>query len=342
MILILKETATSKQIEELLRKLKKHQLSANLITADNKNIIVVTGETMSLSSEEMLSSDLIEQVQNIAEPYQLANRKFQPKDTVVSVGEHTIGSNELCVIAGPCSVEDERQILTVAKKLKKSGATMLRGGAYKPRTSPYVFQGLEEEGLRLLKLAKKETGLPIVTELTSLRYLEHFCDVDLIQVGARNMQNFEMLKELGHCKTPILLKRGFSNTLEEWLMSAEHIMAGGNPNVILCERGIRTYETATRNTLDISAVPFIKQHSHLPVIVDPSHASGIPSLVEPLSSAAVAAGADGFMIEVHPCPEQARSDGGQSILPADFVALMKKISPIASLCGKSVHISEDF
>lgn len=261
----------------------------------------------------------------VSEPYRAANRKLHPTDTVVDVSGVKIGGGHFAVIAGPCSVESEEQILTVAQKVKASGAELLRGGAYKPRTSPYAFQGLHDQGLKLLCKAKQATGLPIVTEIMSLEHLDLFADVDLIQVGARNMQNFELLKQLGRSQKPILLKRGLANTIEEWLMSAEYILAGGNPNVILCERGIRTYETATRNTLDISAVPVIKAKSHLPILIDPSHATGLPWLVEPLSKAAVAVGADGVMIEVHNNPKEALCDGPQSLTPKQFDHVMQSV-----------------
>ena len=280
--------------------------------------------------DSVLANDAVQDVKRVSEPYKAANRKFHPEDTVIGIdrpaGETVkIGGGHFAVAAGPCSVENEEQIIRVAQAVKASGARLLRGGAFKPRTSPYAFQGLHDRGIQLLLLAKKETGLPIVTELMSLTHLDLFAEVDVIQVGARNMQNFEMLKELGHCGKPILLKRGLANTLEEFLMSAEYIMAGGNSQVILCERGIRTFETMTRNTLDISAIPLLKHQSHLPVIVDPSHAAGIPWLVEPLSKAAIAAGADGLMIEVHNDPKSALCDGAQSLTPEQFDAVMKKV-----------------
>ena len=271
---------------------------------------------------------------NVTEPYKKANRLFHPADTIVDVNGSKVGGKYLGIMAGPCSVESEKQIVEVAKAVKASGANFLRGGAFKPRTSPYSFQGLELEGLELLKIAKQETGLPIVTELMSTAYLDKFVeDVDVIQIGARNMQNFDLLKEVGKTKTPILLKRGMSSTIEEWLMSAEYIMAGGNENVILCERGIRTFETATRNTLDLSAVPVIKEKSHLPIIIDPSHATGKRDLVEPLAKAAIAVGADGLMIEVHNNPAKALCDGKQSIKPETFDEIMKKIKVYTELEG---------
>lgn len=273
----------------------------------------------------------------VQEPFKRANRSFHPEESVIDVSGVKIGGRKLAVIAGPCSVENEKQIVGVAKSVKLAGATLLRGGAFKPRTSPYSFQGLKEEGLDLLKIARKETGLPIVTEIMSARMLERFVeDVDLIQVGARNMQNFELLKELGRTNVPVLLKRGLSATIEEWLMAAEYIMAGGNDNVILCERGIRTFETYTRNTLDLSAIPAVKKLSHLPVIVDPSHAAGLWWMVEPMAKAAVAAGADGLIIEVHNDPEHALCDGAQSLKPERFARLMGELSGIAKIVGREL------
>ena len=274
---------------------------------------------------------------NVTEPYKKANRLFHPADTIVDVNGSKVGGKYLGIMAGPCSVESEKQIVEVAKAVKASGANFLRGGAFKPRTSPYSFQGLELEGLELLKIAKQETGLPIVTELMGVEYLDRFVeDVDVIQIGARNMQNFDLLKEVGKTKTPILLKRGMSSTIEEWLMSAEYIMAGGNENVILCERGIRTFETATRNTLDLSAVPVIKEKSHLPIIIDPSHATGKRDLVEPLAKAAIAVGADGLMIEVHNNPAKALCDGKQSIKPETFDEIMKTVKKYAKVEEKEI------
>ena len=274
---------------------------------------------------------------NVTEPYKKANRLFHPADTIVDVNGSKVGGKYLGIMAGPCSVESEKQIVEVAKAVKASGANFLRGGAFKPRTSPYSFQGLELEGLELLKIAKQETGLPIVTELMGVEYLDRFVeDVDVIQIGARNMQNFDLLKEVGKTKTPILLKRGMSSTIEEWLMSAEYIMAGGNENVILCERGIRTFETATRNTLDLSAVPVIKEKSHLPIIIDPSHATGKRDLVEPLAKAAIAVGADGLMIEVHNNPAKALCDGKQSIKPETFDDIMKTVKKYAKVEEKEI------
>ena len=271
------------------------------------------------------------------EPFKRANRMFHPEDSVVDVNGIKIGGKKIVVMAGPCSVETEEQIISVAKSVKLGGAAMLRGGAFKPRTSPYSFQGLKEKGLELLKIAKQETGLPIVTEIMSADKIERFVeDVDVIQVGARNMQNFELLKELGKTNKPILLKRGLSATIEEWIMSAEYIMAGGNDNVILCERGIRTFETYTRNTLDLSAIPAVKKLSHLPIVIDPSHASGMWWMVEPMAKAAIAAGADGLIIEVHNDPEHALCDGAQSLKPERFAHLMGELKGIAQIIGREM------
>jgi 3-deoxy-7-phosphoheptulonate synthase len=276
--------------------------------------------------------DIVEKVIRITEPFKSANRKFHPEDTIVSVGEAKFGGPHFGLIAGPCSVESEEQILTIAKSVKAAGANMLRGGAFKPRTSPYDFQGLQAHGLELLSLAKKETGLPIVSELVNINHLELFADVDMIQVGARNMQNFDLLRELGRSTKPILLKRGLANTIKELLMSAEYILAGGNKNVILCERGIRTFETYTRNTLDISAVPVIQELSHLPVIIDPSHSCGVSRYVKSLSLAAAASGASGIIVEVHNDPAHALCDGAQSITPAQFDDLASHVRRIVEVC----------
>ena len=302
-------------------------------------IIGLVGDTSRVDIDLIRANDLVENVTRVSEPFKAANRKFHPDDTHIPVEGRLIGEGTFHVIAGPCSVESEEQIIGVAQAVKRSGATFLRGGAFKPRTSPYAFQGLHADGLKLLLQARKATGLPIVTEIMNLNHLDLFSEVDVIQVGARNMQNFELLKELGRSDKPILLKRGLANTLEEFLMSAEYIMAGGNEKVILCERGIRTFETMTRNTLDISAIPMLKHLSHLPVVVDPSHATGIPWLVEPLAKAAVAAGADGLMIEVHNDPKHALCDGAQSLTPAEFDRVMKVIEPRAALENKRMGLA---
>ena len=300
-------------------------------------ILGLVGDTTAVDMDKISINPHVERVMRVQEPYKKANRKFHPEDTVVSVGNAKIGGGNFSVIAGPCSVESEAQICAVAEDVKASGAALLRGGAFKPRTSPYSFQGMGTAGLDLLMEARKQTGLPIVTEIMDPRMAELFeREVDVVQVGARNMQNFELLKEVGKMSKPILLKRGLSNTYEEWIMSAEYIMSAGNENVILCERGVRTFETYTRNTLDVSAIPAIKQMSHLPVIVDPSHAAGMYWMVEPLALAAVAAGADGLIIEVHNDPKNALCDGAQSITPAAFRDLMGKLSPIAACMGREV------
>lgn len=337
MIIILKDHAEQDKVNHLLHDLERLGLKANLIQGEQKEIITLIGDTTRVDQENLMARDVVESVRRVSESYKEANRKFHPRDTMVSVGGQQIGEGRFCVISGPCSVESEEQIIHVAERVKRAGASILRGGAFKPRTSPYSFQGLGARGLECLLAAKKQTQLPVVTELMDLRYLDLFEEVDIIQVGARNMQNFEMLKQLGKSKKPVLLKRGLANTIEEWLMSAEYIMSGGNPNVILCERGIRTYETATRNTLDISAVPMIKKASHLPVIVDPSHAAGIPWMVEPLAKASVAAGADGLMIEVHNCPCKALSDGAQSLDPDEFDQVMRQVRPMVTFCGKQLN-----
>ena len=297
----------------------------------------LVGDTAHLDMEKILTNDIVRDVRRISEPYKAASRSFHPQDTIVEVGGVKIGEGTFTVIAGPCSVESQQQMETVAASVKASGAAFLRGGAFKPRTSPYSFQGLEDEGIRLLLAAKKATGLPIVTEIMSETQLDEFADVDVIQVGARNMQNFRLLKELGHCDKPILLKRGLANTIEELLMSAEYILAGGNEKVILCERGIRTFETCIRNNLDISAIPVLKKQSHLPVIVDPSHAAGNTWLIEPLARAALAAGADGLMIEVHNNPKAALCDGAQSLDLPQFAAIMDDIKKRVAFEGKQLQ-----
>lgn len=329
MVVILKKNPDKSQVESLMTWLKGKGIEVHTTVGMNQTILGLVGDTVHLDIDLISALDIVEAVRRVQEPYKSANRKFHPMDTVVKVGNTQVGGGNLTLIAGPCSVESEEQIVEIAKAVKASGATMLRGGAFKPRTSPYSFQGMRGEGLRLLSLAKEITGLPIVTEIMDISQLPLFDDVDVIQVGARNMQNFELLKELGTLKKPILLKRGLSATYEEWLMSAEYIMAGGNENVILCERGIRTFETYTRNTLDIAAIPVLKKLSHLPIIIDPSHSAGRSALVEPLSCAAVAAGADGLIIEVHNDPPHALCDGPQSIRPEVFDSLTKKMAIIA-------------
>lgn len=335
MIIVMNTNANSDDIDKVSKCVEKLGLRTNLSRGGSYLIVGVMGDTSIIDPNKLLRFDGVEKVVKVQEPFKKANRLFKPEDTIVDVLGNKIGGGHIGVMAGPCSVESEEQIISIAKSVKESGATFLRGGAFKPRTSPYSFQGLELDGLKLLKKAKEVTGLPIVTELMSTDYIDDFVEnVDVIQIGARNMQNFDLLKQVGRTKTPILLKRGIAATIEEWLMAAEYIMAGGNDNVILCERGIRTFETATRNTLDLSAIPVVKRLSHLPVIVDPSHAAGYWYLVEPLAKAAIMAGADGLMIEVHNDPENALSDGQQSIKPESFNRLMKEVKRISEFEGK--------
>ncbi len=328
MVIVLKEHTTKAQVEELINGLSRYNVNIQTIDGAQTSILGLIGDTTSIDIDDLRAKDIVADVKRVSEPYKAANRKFHPEDSVFNICDRLIGGGNFAVMAGPCSVETEEQIISVAKSVKESGANFLRGGAFKPRTSPYAFQGLHAEGLELLLKAKKATGLPIVTEIMTLAHLDLFSEVDLIQVGARNMQNFELLKELGRCDKPILLKRGLANTIEEFLMSAEYIMAGGNHNVILCERGVRTFETATRNTLDLAAIPVLKRYSHLPVIVDPSHATGIPWLVKPLAQAAVAVGADGLMIEVHNNPKAALCDGAQSLTPTQFDDVMDQVKKL--------------
>ena len=330
MIVIVKDSARPEQIEKLKENFESMGLQVHFSKGMNTTLLGLVGDTTSVDIGKIASLDIVEEVKRIQEPYKKANRKFHPEDSVVDVDGVKIGGGSFRVIAGPCSVETPEQICLVAEEVKKAGAGLLRGGAFKPRTSPYSFQGLHGEGIKLLLEAKKQTGLPIVTEIMNYDDIDLFEEVDVIQVGARNMQNFELLKHLGKLNKPILLKRGLANTIEEWLMSAEYIMAGGNENVILCERGIRTFETKTRNTLDLSAVPMIKKLSHLPVIIDPSHATGLPWMVEPMTLAAIAAGADGVMIEVHNDPPKALCDGAQSLRPDQFAELMQKVKKLSA------------
>lgn len=338
MIIVLKSQSTKQMVDNFVDSLQKnYDVKVNEWVGTQSTVLGLIGDTSAIDIDYISAQDIVESIKRVQEPYKKANRKFHPDDTVITLpGGQKIGDGSLSLIAGPCSVESERQIVEIAKSVKNSGAQFLRGGAFKPRTSPYAFQGLKAEGLELLREARKVTGLPIVTEIMRVSHIPLFEDVDIIQVGARNMQNFELLKELGRLDKPILLKRGLSSTLEELLMSAEYIMAGGNEKVILCERGIRTYETYTRNTLDISAVPILKKLSHLPVIVDPSHASGISWLVEPLALAAVAAGADGLIIEVHNDPQHALSDGAQSLTPEQFDQVAKHVNAAAKAFGRKV------
>ncbi len=336
MIIVLKSGVTEKQIKDFSEELSVHGVSVNTWRGTQSTVLGLIGDTASIDIDYVQAQNIVESVKRVQEPYKKANRKFHPDDTVIKIGDTQIGGGNLTIMAGPCSVESVPQMHEVAQRVKAAGATFLRGGAFKPRTSPYAFQGLRDEGLKMMLEAKKETGLPIVTEIMSAEHISLFEDVDVIQVGARNMQNFELLKELGKLDKPILLKRGLANTIEETLMSAEYIMSGGNEKVILCERGIRTFETYTRNTLDISAIPAFKRLSHLPVIVDPSHAAGITWMVEPLALAAVAAGADGLMIEVHNNPKKALSDGAQSLTPDQFDETAAKALALAKSMGRNV------
>lgn len=337
MIVIMKPQATQDEVAQIIGELKEMGLSVQANVGVECTVLGVLGNTVDADTSGLELHPSVDRVMRVSEPFKKANRKFHPDDTVVSVGNASIGGNKISLIAGPCSVESEEQIIDIAQRVKDSGATFLRGGAFKPRTSPYAFQGMQFEGLELLQEAKRKTGLPIVSELMSPKHVEYFeYAVDVIQVGARNMQNFDLLKELGRSKKPILLKRGLASTVEEWLMSAEYIMAGGNENVILCERGIRTFEQYTRNTLDLSAIPAIKKMSHLPIVVDPSHATGMHWMVLPMAMAAIAAGADGLMIEVHNDPKNAKCDGPQSITPDAFGDLVVKLRKTAEVVGREV------
>lgn len=328
MVVILKENPNPSQLKNLVEWLRSMGVTVHITEGQQQTILGLVGDTSQIDIDLIRALDIVEDVKRIQEPYKSANRKFHPKDTVIQVGDLKIGGGNFQIIAGPCSVESEEQILMVAEAVKLAGGTILRGGAFKPRTSPYAFQGLRGDGIKLLIKAREATGLPIVTEIMDISQLELFSDVDIIQVGARNMQNFELLKALGKINRPVLLKRGLSNTFQELLMSTEYIMAGGNEQVILCERGIRTFETYTRNTLDLSAIPVLKILSHLPVIIDPSHATGMAKLVPPMALAATAAGADGLIIEVHNDPEHALSDGPQSLTPSAFALLVEKINRV--------------
>ena len=337
MVVIMKPGTRKEDIDALAAKFEQQGLRVGITNGVGCTILGLVGDTTAVDMDKISINPNVERVMRVQEPYKKANRKFHPEDTVVTVGKAKIGGGSFGVIAGPCSVESEEQIVEVAEAVKASGASMLRGGAFKPRTSPYAFQGMGAPGLDLLVEARRATGLPIVSEIMAPRYVELFEEkVDVVQIGARNMQNFELLKEVGKMSKPILLKRGLSNSYEEWIMSAEYIMAGGNENVILCERGIRTFETYTRNTLDVSAIPAVKQMSHLPVIVDPSHAAGMYWMVEPLALAAVAAGADGLIIEVHNDPAHAKCDGQQSLTPKKFDELMGKVRALVGMMGKTL------
>ena len=328
MIVILKHGVSADMRAPLIDWLRAQNLGVHISEGDYQTVLGLIGDTGHVDMDLIASLGIVDSVKRVTDPFKCCNRKFHPEDTVVTVGETKIGGGSFAMIAGPCSVESEEQIVTVAKAVKAAGATLLRGGAFKPRTSPYDFQGLKAEGIELLKIARAETGLPIVTEIMSVEHLPLFEDVDVIQVGARNMQNFDLLRRLGQLRKPILLKRGLANTLKEFLMSAEYIMAGGNEDVILCERGIRTFGDYTRNTLDLAAVPMLRELTHLPIIVDPSHATGRANLVQPMALAAAACGADGLIIEVHNDPMHALCDGAQSLRPEQYAVLAEKVQRV--------------
>ena len=334
MIIIVKQEHTEKELNHLINWVKDQGLAVDVSKGANSTILGLIGDTSVIDIDLVRSLDIVENVRRIQEPFKCANRKFHPEDTIVDVHGVKFGGDNFQIIAGPCSIETEEQITEVARAVKAAGATVLRGGAFKPRTSPYSFQGLGGTGLELLLKAKEATGLPIVTEIMSVRHIDLFRDVDIVQIGARNMQNFELLKEVGRMGKPVLLKRGLANTIEEWLMSAEYVMSEGTHDIILCERGIRTFETYTRNTLDLSAIPLLRELTHLPVIVDPSHAAGIARLVRPLSYAAVGVGADGLMIEVHNNPQKALCDGAQSIKPDEFADIVRNVNTMLPMVGK--------
>ncbi|MCI8631853.1 MAG: 3-deoxy-7-phosphoheptulonate synthase [Firmicutes bacterium] len=334
MIVVLKQGVQEERRAQLIEWLKAMGLGIHISDGDYQTVLGLIGDTSKVDMDLIESLDIVDSVKRVTEPFKCCNRKFHPDDMIVEVGDVKIGGGNFCMIAGPCSVETEEQIVEVAKAVKASGANMLRGGAFKPRTSPYDFQGLKGQGIELLKIARQETGLPIVTEIMSVSDLHLFEDVDVLQVGARNMQNFDLLRELGSFGKPILLKRGLANTLKELLMSAEYIMASGNEQVILCERGIRTFSDYTRNTLDLAAIPMLRELTHLPIIVDPSHATGIARLVPPMALAATAGGADGLIIEVHNDPMHALCDGAQSLRPEEYDALSKQIMSIREVVAK--------
>ena len=337
MIIIMKPNASEEAVQNVIHLIQSKGLHSHLSKGDQVTIVGVVGDKSKLHGSNIEISDGVDKIVNVTESYKLVNKKFHPKDSVIPVGNTVIGPGNVTVMAGPCTIESRDQLMETAAAVKQAGATFLRGGAYKPRTSPYSFQGLEEEGLKYMKEAREATGLNVICEVTSAHAIEAAVKyVDMLQIGARNMQNFELLKEAGKSGVPVLLKRGLSATIDEWLNAAEYIISEGNPNIVLCERGIRTYETSTRNTLDISAVPVIWAKSHLPVIVDPSHATGVRAYVEPLAKAAVAVGADGLMIEVHPCPSCALSDGPQSLTFDQFGTLMEDLRPFAQLVGRSL------
>jgi len=337
MIIVVKNDCEKSQFDNLVDWIKELGLDVHTSRGCHSTVLGLVGDTSKVDIDLIATLDIVEKVQKVSEPFKNANRKFHPEDTIVEVAGNKIGGQYFQVIAGPCSVESESQIIEVANAVKERGATLLRGGAFKPRTSPYAFQGMGVKGLELLLKAKAETGLPIVTELMSERHIDDFKDVDVVQIGARNMQNFDLLKEVGKMGKPILLKRGLANTLQELLMSAEYIMSEGATEVILCERGIRTFEPTTRNTLDLSAVPVLKTMTHLPIVIDPSHATGVAKLVEPMSLASVGAGADGLIIEVHNNPQKALCDGAQSLTPDQFGTVMSKVNKMLDIVGKKYN-----
>ena len=343
MIIVLKEGLSQEKIDDFVKGWKEKGFGIHISKGESTTIVGLLGDTSKIETESVASDEAVETVQRVSAPYKMASRSFHPADTIITCGEGqtgvnscTLGNGIIGVMAGPCSVESEEQIIEIARAVKKSGARFLRGGAFKPRTSPYSFQGLGKQGIEFMVEAKKETGLPIVTEVMDARQLQYFDEVDVIQVGARNMQNFDLLKELGKTKKPILLKRGMSATVKEFLMSAEYIMASGNEKVILCERGIRTFDNYTRNCLDLSIVPYLKKVSHLPVVIDPSHACGTRWMIPTLSQAAIAVGCDGLEIEVHNHPEKALSDGEQALVPETFDEMMKKLQKYAQVEGRQI------
>ncbi|MBO7178674.1 MAG: 3-deoxy-7-phosphoheptulonate synthase [Clostridia bacterium] len=334
MIVTIKNQCSKSEFDKLVAWIKSLGLDTHVSSGANSTIIGLVGDTSRVDMELLRSLEIVDAVTRIQEPFKNANRKFHPEDSIIDVKGVKFGGEHFPIIAGPCSVESEKQVIEIAKAVKESGATMLRGGAFKPRTSPYAFQGMGVDGIKILVKAREEVGLPIVTEIMSEKFIDAFEDVDMVQIGARNMQNFDLLKAVGRLNKPVLLKRGLANTIQEWLMSAEYIMSEGNENVILCERGIRTFEPYTRNTLDLSAIPILKEKTHLPVIVDPSHASGLSRLVKPMSLASVGAGADGLIIEVHNNPEKALCDGAQSLRPEQFADVVKAIDVMLPLVNK--------
>ena len=338
MIIVFKPKTKDEDVKKIVKQVEEKGLTTHIVVGTETTICGVIGDVTKVDPKQLEVSPVVDHVMRVSEPYKLANRAFHPEDSIIDVSGVKVGGDHLALIAGPCSVESKEQVIAIAREAKAAGANMLRGGAFKPRTSPYAFQGMGTAGLDILVAAKEETGLPIVSELMSADYIDEFNEkVDLVQIGARNMQNFDLLKEVGRrCKKPILLKRGLSATYEEWIMSAEYIMASGNPNVILCERGIRTFESYTRNTLDLQAIPVIKRLTHLPIIIDPSHAGGKWWLVEPMAKAAVAAGCDGLMVEVHNDPEHALCDGPQSLKPQKYTELLRQIKGIGEIVGKKI------